>query len=187
MLYDASKLAKKRLDKRLSREYMDIVYDIESYVIDMTGDDSRTSPSKQARRGAELVALDVYDEYERKNVCFHVGAILSSLGVPQSIKGFRILEECVLVSARLVKKGLPYHMSEVYKEVSERFGINAHNAERLCRYACDYVNPSRNAICAYPFLEQLTHRTVENVTVKELVDVLVRYVITKCRFVTVEK
>jgi hypothetical protein len=78
-------------------------------------------------------------------------------------------------------------MSDVYKEASQRFGINAHNAERLCRYACDYVNVTRNAISAYPFLEQLTHRTVENVTVKELVDVLVRYVITKCRFVTVEK
>ena len=48
------------------------------------------------------------------------------------------------------------------------------------RYACKGVVPSREFSQKYPFFEVLTHRTYEEVTVKELVDILVKYVITKC-------
>ena len=108
--------------------------------------------------------------------------VLCELGIPESVKGFRLLEECVLEAARKTVSGDAYLMMDIYPIVASKFDITPHNAERLCRYACDYVTPTRMSVRKYPFLEPLTHRTYENVTVKELVDLLVSYVAVKCKF-----
>ena len=71
-------------------------------------------------------------------------------------------------------------MKDVYSVVANDFGITSHNCERLCRYACNEVVADREFAKRYPCFEQLTHRTYERVTVKELVDLLSGYVITKC-------
>ncbi len=186
MLYDKEKLQSIKNKKRLSKQYLDLIYDLESYVIDAAFEQKSTiGAEKQAVKGAEIVAKEMLFCYERSGVYTLISTVLEELGIPKSVKGFRILEECVFEAARLSKASKPYFMSDIYPIVAERFGVTSHNAERLCRYACEYVVPTRNLAVKYPFLEELTHRTVESVTVKELVDVLVHHVVKNCRFHTV--
>ncbi len=186
MLYNLERKIKRDNEIENSREYKDLVYDLESFLIDMSypleQENEQIEAKKQEHRGKIEIANAVINELEQKNVVSLIHPVLIELGIPQSIKGFRILESCVLEGARMYLQSRSLMMMEIYSIVASQYNITAHNAERLCRYACDYVNPTRQAVKKFPFLEPLTHRTYENVTVKELVDLLVEYSLRNCRF-----
>ena len=186
MLFDVENRNKREREIVNSKEYKDLVYELESFLIDTYYDDGKghgeCEPIKQEYKGKVEIANKVIDELEHKRVFGEIRPVLCELGIPESVKGFRLLEECVLEAARKNVCGECYFMMDIYPIVAQRFNITSHNAERLCRYACDYVTPTRLAVRKFPFLEPLTHRTVENVTVKELVDLLVCHVVLKCKF-----
>ena len=166
-----------------SDEYRDLVYDLESYIIDMSfpngeGEDS----GRQSYLGKVELVGQVLDEREKEKVFSKIRPILLKLGMHECIKGFRLIECCVLEAARLASSGIEYKMKDIYPVVAKSFGINSHNCERLCRYACRGIVPTREFSQKYPFFEELTHRTYEEITVKELVDILVKYVLVKCNF-----
>ncbi len=184
MIKEQIKIADRLNEKYNSKEYKDLVYDLESCIIDMYYPESKENDTGkvQAARGKAKIASVMLDEIEEKRVFETVRPILVELGITPSVKGMRIIERCVIECARLAVENKRYNMSEIYETAGKFFSITPHNAERLARYACDKVRPTRNIVIKYPFLEVLTHRTVENVTVKELCDVLVRYVVVKCKF-----
>lgn len=182
MLYDIEKITAKIGKTQKSAEYKDLVYDLESFIIDycypMEDDDSVNISSY----GKTNLRNKLYDDYERSFVCTKLKPVLSALEIPESVKGFRLVEMLVLECARITLSGCTYKMKDVYPTVAEQFGISAHNCERLCRYACAFAKPDAGFSVKYPALEELTHRTVEEVTVKELVDILVWYIICECNF-----
>ena len=183
MLYDIERTIK-MMDKAAgSDEYKDLVYDLESFIIDLAFDDDGdgVNPEKQSYLGKLELMNQVRDQREGEKVFAKIRPVLVHLGIPEGIKGFRLLEACVLEAARLAVSGKDYRMKDVYPVVARQFSINSHNCERLCRYACLSVNPDRAFAQKYPFFEELTHRTYEQVTVKELVDLLVKYVLLKCQ------
>lgn len=182
MLYDIERTIAK-LDKNYkSDEYRRLVYDLESFIIDNCHDDEVNDIELLERQGKLQLKNAVTYEYEKNFVFSKLRPVLVSLGIQESVKGFRMIQMLVLECAKRTLDGKDYHMMEIYPIVAERFDINAHNCERLCRYACDNAKPTLRFANKYPSLEELTHRTFEKVTVKELVDILVRYLITECKF-----
>lgn len=181
MLYDIERKIKKMHETVIDDEYRDLCYDLESFIIDMTfGKDEEGDAQRQSYLGKIELVGRVIDEKEKEKVFSRIRPVLLHLGIHESIKGFRLLESCVLEAARIASGGEVYQMKDVYPIVAKSFGITSHNCERLCRYACKGIVPSRELSRKYPFFDGLTHRTYEEVTVKELVDVLVRYVLLRC-------
>lgn len=181
MLYDIERTIKRMKDDREADEYKDLVYDLESFIIDMSfSQDDENDIQKRSYLGKMELVGRVLDEKESEKVFSKIRPVLLKLGIHESIKGFRLLEMCALVASRITLSGRAYQMKDVYPVVAEKFGITAHNCERLCRYACKGIVPTREFSQKYPFFEVLTHRTYEEVTVKELVDMLVKYVVAKC-------
>ena len=160
-------------------DFKDLVYDLESFIIDSFYDNE----GKQENSKCSLV-LKLVDEKERAFVYSSVSPILVSLGIHESVFGFRLLLACVLEAARCILTGKSLVMKEIYKAVSSLYGISVNNCERLCRYACSHISISRGFSQAYPYLEGLTHRTFEKITVKELVESLCSYLIVECKFKT---
>jgi hypothetical protein len=156
------------------------VYDLESFIIDVSFDEENENPEKQSYLGKLELVNAVRDKREGEIVFSKIRPILVNLGIHEGVKGFRLIEACVLEAAREKLARGTYIMKHVYSVVAKNNSINAHNCERLCRYACLSACPNRTFAQKYPFFEELTHRTYENVTVKELVDLLVRYVLSKC-------
>lgn len=182
MLYDIERTIAK-LDKNYkSDEYLRLVYDLESFIIDNCHNDGSEDIEQLEREGKLQLRSVVVHEYEKNFAYAKLRPVLVSLGIQESVKGFRMLQMLVLECAKRTLDGKTYQMMEIYPIVAEDFGINAHNCERLCRYACDYAKPTLRFANKYPSLEELCHRTYEKVTVKELVDLLVRYLITDCKF-----
>ena len=182
MLYDIERTIRKLDKNSASDEYKDLVYDLESFIIDIAFDEEseNENPEKQSYLGKLELVNQVRDKREGEKVFSKIRPILVSLGIHEGVKGFRLIEACALEAARQKLSVGDYRMKDVYGVVAKHYSINAHNCERLCRYACLSVNPDRAFAQKYPFFEELTHRTYENVTVKELVDLLVRYVLSKC-------
>lgn len=184
MLYDTEKKILNKEKKRNSEEYKDLAYDLESFIID------NCYPTNRSDNDAIRLEYDgkinlknkLCEEYERDFVFSRIRPVLVSLEIPEALKGFRMLELLVLECARCMLEQRSYRMTLIYPVVAQYFGITAHNCERLCRYACSFARPDIKFALKYPDLESLTHRTVENVTVKELVDLLVWYIIEKCSF-----
>ena len=183
MLYNPEKTLLKMEKNSKKEEYCDLVYDLESFIIDNCyPKDSENCVSKQEHNGKMQLHKKLTDEKQLEFVISKLRPILTSLEIPESLKGFRMLEFLVYECAKsaLLKNG--YSMTEIYPVVAEQFGITAHNCERLCRYACSFAKPSHSFIYKYPCLESLSHRTVEKVTVKELADLLVWYLINRCGY-----
>ncbi len=183
MLHDVERKIKKINNTAKSDEYKDLVYDLESFIIDMTySDGGKENVDRQSYLGKIELVGQVLDEREKEKVFSRIRPILVKLGIHESIKGFRLIENCVLEASRLSAGGIEYKMKDVYPIVAKAFGITSHNCERLCRYACKGIVPTKEFSLKYPFFEELTHRTYEEITVKELVDILVKYVLVKCNF-----
>lgn len=184
MLYDLKKSIKRMNDNYRSDEYKDLVYDLESFIIDLAYNsaDDNESAERQSYLGKIELSNKVFEEKQEENVLSKIRPILSELGIPESVKGFRLLEYCVLEAARRVCDNGVYTMKDIYPVVGKKFGITAHNCERLCRYACESITPTVSFARRYPFFEELTHRTYEAVTVKELIDILVRFILAKLNF-----
>ena len=186
MLYDIDRTLEKIKKDRESNEFCDLVYDVESYVIDlMYAGDERIrdiNPEKQEKKGRARVCEYIINEKEYTQVIAVLTPVLCELGIPRQIKGFRILEDCVLEAAREVINRRPYYMMNIYPKVAQKYGITPNNAEKLCRYACKCITVNRSTIAKYPFVEALTRREYEAITLKEAIDVLVNFVVENCKF-----
>lgn len=183
MLYDIEKSIKRLDNSRKSDDYKNLVYDLESFIIDITykeEDESVCSAEKQSYLGKVELVNKVLDEHEEKLVFSRIRPVLSELGIRETVKGYRLMECCILEASRKIVNDGRYVMKEIYPNVAKSFGISAHNCERLCRYACSNIKPTAYFARKYPFFEELTHRTYENVTVKEIVDIFAKYVVLKC-------
>ncbi len=180
MLYDIKKSIEQIDKRRKNEEYRDLAYELESFIIDYSsnGDVSFTDD----KDGKLLLAQKVLDESEHMKVFSRIRPVLIRLGVNEGLKGFRIIETCVVEALRIYQDCGMFSMKDVFPSVADRFGISAENCERLCRYACKDIIPTREFALEYPFFEALTHRTYEPVTVKELVETLVHYVHLECNF-----
>lgn len=182
MLIDIEKTAERIERERNDRSYKDLVYDLESFIIDLFYGESDSDAVKQAYNGKISLVGSVINEKETAKVFSKIRPILVELGMREEIKGFRLIETLVLEAARCIQSGKTYYMKTLYPIVAQRFGISAHNCERLCRYACTFIEIPRDFSIKYPFLDEITHRTYEKVTVKELVDILANYLVFKCKF-----
>ena len=184
MLYDIKRKILNKDELKNSKEYKDLAYDLESFIIDNCYPAEMDGYDVEKSEFAGKIALRniLYDEYESEFVSTRLRPILVCLGIPEALKGFRMLETLVLECAKCLLESKQYRLNLVYPVVAERFGITAHNCERLCRYACSFAKPDAKFSLNYPMLESLSHRTVESVTVKELVDLLVWYLVDKCSF-----
>ena len=176
MLFDIERTIKK-MDKNIkSDEYKDLVYDLESFIIDYSYDNGDALSSNDAERQSYLGKIElvnkVLDERESEKVFIKIRPVLLQLGINEGVTGFRLLEGCVLEAARMIVTFGTYKMKDIYPIVAKNNSITAHNCERLCRYACGNIVPGKEFARKYPFFEALTHRTYEAVTVKELVDVI---------------
>ena len=184
MLYDIERKIKSVGKNVNSDSYKELLYDLESYIIELIyasdDDDCESDAEKQSYIGKRELVNKVLDENENTKVCSRIRPVLLKLGIHEGNKGFRLIEACVLEAARQTIENGNSRMKDVYPVVAKAFSITAHNCERLCRYACDEAQPDREFARSYPFFEELTHRTYEKVTVKELVDLLVSYVLAKC-------
>lgn len=180
MLQDLERTIKRMNEKEKDEEYRNLVYDLESFIIDMSYGEDDGDAGRQSYLGKMELVEKLFDEKETKTVFSKIRPVLLCLGVRENVKGFRMLEMCVLEAARVSAAGKEYQMKRIYPVVARIFGMNAHNCERLCRYALKGIVPTGEFSRKYPFFEELTHRTYEEVTVKELVDILVKYVLLKC-------
>ena len=181
MLCDIERTIKRIKDREEDNEYKKLVYDLESFIIDMSFETSKEiDVNKQSYLGKIELSEKLILEKEKEIVFSKIRPILLCLGVHENIKGFRMLEMCTLVASRMILSDKTYQMKQIYPLVAKEFDISAHNCERLCRYALKGIVPSREFSQKFPFFEELTHRTYEEVTVKELVDILVKFVVTKC-------
>ena len=185
MLYDIERTIKRINKEENSDEYKDLVYDLESFIIDSYfSEEDKTDIQRQSYLGkVELVGI-IHAEKEAERVFSRIRPVLLQLGMHECVKGFRLIERCVLEAVRISASGKTYRMKDIYPVVATHFSITAHNCERLCRYACKGIVPTKDLLHKYPFFEELTHRTYEEVTVKELVDILVKYLIVKHGFRT---
>lgn len=184
MLYDIERKIKSTEKNVKSEEYKKLLYELESYIIELTYNADENSSDgdaeKQSYIGKKELAAKVLDENESIKVYSKIRPILLKLGIPEGNKGFRLLEACVLEASRRTVETGTYRMKDVYPVVAKQFSITPHNCERLCRYACDSAMPDREFAKSYPVFEILTHRTYEKVTVRELVDLLVCYIVSRC-------
>ena len=184
MLYDIERKIRMTENNIKSDNYKDLLYDLESYIIELSyeSDDCmlESDAQKQSYIGKRELVNKVLDENESIKVYSKIRPVLLKLGIREGNKGFRLLACCTLEASRRIVESGSYRMKDVYGVVAHDFGITAHNCERLCRYACNEVMPDREFAKRYPYFEELTHRTYERVTVKELVDLLSGYAIAKC-------
>lgn len=183
MLYDIERTIKRMEEKYKSKEYRDLVYDLESFIIDLGFDGEKINEKSQSTK--ETVMRKVLEDNIQQAVYSEVRKILTDLEINENLKGFRILEECIFRALMLSLNNQSYRMMDIYPLAAEKFGINAHNAERLCRYACSYIKVTKRFAVKYPLIESITHRTYENVTVKELCDLLVYYISVKLKLANV--
>lgn len=179
MLYDIEKLFENEEKKKNSEQYKKLVYDLESYIIDCCfegeGEDEIFDDFESAKS-----ALSEIKACERAFSL--IRPILCELDMRESNKGFRMTEMLIYECVKTALAKEPYYISELFPIVAKRFSTSAHNCERLCRYACGFAKPTLSFAGKYPSLEVLTHRTYEKVTVKELCDALVRYLLEDCDF-----
>lgn len=180
MLYNIKKSIKQIDDRRKNKEYRDLAYELESFIIDYSSNDNGSFTDD--KEGKLLLAQKVLDESEHMKVFSRIRPVLIRLGINEGLKGFRLLEACVVEALRIYQNCGVFSMKDVFPSVADKFGISSVNCERLCRYACKDIIPTRDFAMEYPFFEALTHRTYEPVTVKELVETLVNYVHLECNF-----
>lgn len=186
-MFDIERTIKRIKDREEDAEYKNLVYDLESFIIDMSFDEACESDvGKMSHIGKMELAEKLFLEKEKEVVFSRIRPVLICLGVRENIKGFRMLEMCTLEASRMALAGKAYQMKQIYPLVAKNFDISAHNCERLCRYALKGIVPSRELSQKFPFFEELTHRTYEEVTVKELVDILVKYVLLKCNLKSIK-
>lgn len=180
MLYDIERTIKRMEQKYKSKEYRDLVYDLESYIIDL-GFDSDKQNFQNDVDTKEIQSKNLTEQKICDAVYSELRKILIDLEISENLKGFRVLEECIFQALMLSLASKEYRMMDIYPIAAAKFNINAHNAERLCRYACSYINVTKRFAQKYPLMESITHRTYEKVTVKELCDLLVYYITKKLR------
>jgi len=187
MLYDIDKTLHIVKENRRNRDFCDLVYDVESYIIDLmyVGGDrlSETALSQEIKGRAKLSNL-MMSEKERENAFSVLCEVMCELGVPRQIKGFRLLCDCILEAVKEKINNRPYYLMNIYPVLSQKYRVSVNNAEKLCRYACNYINISRSIIAKYPCLEVLTRRSYESITLKETVEVMTSYVIKNCKIKT---
>lgn len=184
MLYDIERTIKRMEEKYKSKEYRDLVYDLESFIIDL-GFDGEQKGQDENISIKENSEQKVLEQNIKKAVYTELRRILTDLEINENLKGFRILEECIFQALMFSLNNQSYRMMDIYPLAAEKFGINAHNAERLCRYACSYIKVTKRFALKYPLIESITHRTYEKVTVKELCDLLVYYISVKLKLANV--
>lgn len=160
-------------------EFKNLVYELESFIIDSFYDDKENSNASKTS-----LLLQLVDEKEKSFVHSKISPVLVCLGIQESVGGFRLLVHCVLEAARNVLSGKSLVMRDVYLAVSNKHGISKNNCERQCRYACSHICFDKSFALNFPYLEGLTHRTFEKITVKELVESLCSYLVVECKFKT---
>lgn len=162
-----------------------LAYAVESFVIDYfdrdDADGRKLNFYAMSRMRSGFFDSESLFDYERYVVTTKVRPILLGLGIPESVKGFRLLSLVILGCVNLSLDGKGYKMNEVYLDASEKAGISKTRCERLCRYAVTFAKASYDFVAKYPSLSELTHRTVEGITVKELCDIITWYLIRECK------
>ncbi len=166
-------------NKTKDKNILDLVYDIESFIVDLTYEDGGESPERQAYLGKLKLAKQAYAENERKLLYTRLLPIMKELGIREEIKGFRLLLELVKENLSCLQNNETFLLCDGYQTVSAEYRITPKCCERLCRYACASITFDKDFAKKYPGLSPLTHRTYEKVTVKELVNTLAEYVFVK--------
>ncbi len=169
--------------EKKNREILDLVYDIENFVVDLEYENGEEvcSPERQAYLGKLSLARIAYAENERKSIYSKIRPVLCDMGVREEVKGFRLLCSLVYHGTLCERAQTRFYLRDGYEDVAKEFGISSACCERLCRYACDSITFDKRFSLKYAALSYLTHRTYEKVTVKELVDALVGYVNIKIK------
>ena len=181
MLYDKDKNGNGAVTLETDREIKDLLYDLESYVIDTFYIDEAET-SKTAHTGMTRLVSKVLEEKAVSKAHSFVNPLLSGLGIHNQVKGIRLLEECIFETAVKMICGKSFTMKEIYSKVAAKNNISVSNCERLCRYACTHIELTNELSSRYPCLKALTHRTFEKITVKELVECLAVYLVVDCKF-----
>lgn len=181
MLYDLDRCVAEYSDRGESRRMCDLAYDIESYVIDVMYAENHVSPAAQEKKGRCRMAELIISENERKKLLSFLTPLLCDMGIPRQLKGFRMLEDCVIEASQCLINNKPYYLRNMYPIIAEKYGITENNAEKLCRYACGCINIERRCIVKYPLLDSLTRKSYESVTLGETVEVLTKIVAEKLK------
>ena len=189
MLYDIDRKNEYIGSLKNDRKMRDLVYDIESYIIDSiySLSEEEQNPVLQEQKGRSMVCDYIVDENEKSRIIAVLQPIMDKMGIPQSIKGYRMLQSCVIICVRQAINKRQYLLKDVYPMLAKEYSVSSNNAEKLCRYACSYINISRQLSDKYPVHERLTRREYEDITLKQTVDVLVKYTIKNCKFEACEE
>ncbi len=187
MLYDKDKtnLVINEKQRQSSSGYCDLVYDIESYIIDLVysdcGSTEKSDAELQEKKGRRLLRDIILSEKEQERIYSSLANVLYELGIPRHVKGFRMIAECTIEAVKEEVNGRPFYLMNIYPLLAQKYATTANNVEKLCRYACNYVDVSAFSIAKYSGLEALLKRNGENIMLKEMVDALVKYIIKSCR------
>ena len=188
MLYDIDKTLELMSKTRKSREFCDLVYDVESYLIDLVYAENESieniNPVVQEKKGKAKVCEYIISEKENQRMRALLDPVMTELGIPKQIKGYRMLQDCIMIASREAVNNRPYYLMNVYPVLASEYNISVNNAEKLCRYACGSIQVGRLTVDNYPFLDVLARKQYENITLKETVDVLVKYVVSNCKLIT---
>ncbi len=186
MLRDPDREKQYHNEREKTKSYQDLAYDIESYLIDLMYASSERIEDNdgafQENVGRKLVTKQILTAKESEKVQKCLCEVMQQMGMPRNIKGFRLLQDCVEECIRQKINNKQYMLKDVYPILAQKYNITPNNAEKLCRYACTFTDTEiirKNNIVIY---ETLGRRTVENITLREIVDVLVEYVMKKYKF-----
>lgn len=182
MLQNVEKMIENLHKNQTDKQYLDIIYDIESFLIDLWYENCESDPVKQSKIGKIVLSEKALEQNEHLKISSKLRPLLRELGIGPQVKGLHMLEMCTLEAVRAKSVSENYYIKDVYLIVSKKFCTTPSNCERLCRYACSKIEFPADFGKKYPYLESLTHRTYEKVTVKELVDALSNYLIYKHKF-----
>lgn len=187
MLYDKDKTSLVINEKQRQRSsgYCDLVYDIESFIIDLSylncGNIGTADAGLQEKRGRRQLRDIILSEKEKERIYSTLVNVLSELGIPRHVKGFRLLAECIIEAVKEEVNARPFYLMNIYPLLAQRYATTPNNVEKLCRYACDYADISAFAAEKYPELLPLFRKNSESITLRETVDALVKHAVKSCR------
>ncbi len=186
MLRDTDREQQYLKEREKTKQYKDLAYDIESYLIDlMYASSERIEDSDallQENEGRRLVTKHILTGKESEKVQKCLCEVMVQMGIPRNIKGFRILQDCVEECVKQRINNKQYMLKDVYPVLAQKHNITDNNAEKLCRYACTFIDTAKVRENNLQIYGTLGRRTVENITLREVVDVLVDYVVKKNKF-----
>lgn len=170
-------------EREKARQYRDLAYDVESFLIDLVYHSGEAvDPDdivKQEIIGKEKVKGQVLNDKKTEKMRKCLVDVLLQMGIPNNLKGFRLLIDCVVdcVNQNIVSGR--HLLKNAYPVLAEKYSISKNGAEKLIRYACAFVDVKKIKQSNKQIYGILSRRTVENITLLEVVNVLMEYLMKK--------